>query len=348
MHDQRLKYNVLEDNFIRVLELQPGEFSDELRGTLIDYSLDDPKIEYNALSYVWGRFYPGCYINIDDSVLQIHGSLDDALRHLRQKDRPIHLWADAICINQENVAERSHQVALMMDVYQKAKTVNIWLGLSNERSNVGLEILSFLAGAADLRHNPPWKRLPPELARAGLSDIIHRQYFRRLWVVQEVAVAQRLCVFVGKQNFGWSSQDSIRFLNRLKLTEISPLWESAGLMTVDMTPLIEIVELAATRLHGMRPLVGSLDVIYNMRHRTASDPRDMIFGLHGLANHEPAFKVDYSLSKEDVYSRLLEHVENIHGDIPQESQSPSTARLCPVESCLNPETHLQKGDILSL
>jgi hypothetical protein len=43
------------------------------------------------------------------------------------------LWIDALCINQDDVNERTQQVRMMGDVYSSAEQVIIWLG--PERKN---------------------------------------------------------------------------------------------------------------------------------------------------------------------------------------------------------------------
>lgn len=53
----------------------------------------------------------------------------DALLHLRPSSGPPRkLWADAICINQDDFTERAQQVTTMPLIYQHAKRVVIWLG----------------------------------------------------------------------------------------------------------------------------------------------------------------------------------------------------------------------------
>lgn len=68
---------------------------------------------------------------------------ENALRAFRVKcnTTPAVLWADAICINQEDPEEREHQVSMMNEVYQKASTVRIWLGLGNAAMIRGLDIM---------------------------------------------------------------------------------------------------------------------------------------------------------------------------------------------------------------
>ncbi len=40
----------------------------------------------------------------------------------------VYLWADAICINQKDELEKSHQIVLMEDIYAQAESVYIDLG----------------------------------------------------------------------------------------------------------------------------------------------------------------------------------------------------------------------------
>ncbi|KAF2181324.1 hypothetical protein K469DRAFT_539206, partial [Zopfia rhizophila CBS 207.26] len=55
-------------------------------------------------------------------------SLKDALLRLRSADKVRVLWADGICIDQENYDQKANQVKLMGLVYWQARQVNVWLG----------------------------------------------------------------------------------------------------------------------------------------------------------------------------------------------------------------------------
>ena len=54
------------------------------------------------------------------------------------------LWIDAVCINQNDISERNHQVLLMGDIYRGATTVLSWLGSHPELVR-GLWLASLLA-----------------------------------------------------------------------------------------------------------------------------------------------------------------------------------------------------------
>lgn len=115
-----------------------------LHGTLETYSLPDSKLSlvrrfsnvrklpvFDALSYVWGENTRTHEIMIENKRLPITANLYGALRDfLKDAVWELHIWADAICINQEDLAERSSQILLMREIYHCAAEVKIWLGPS--------------------------------------------------------------------------------------------------------------------------------------------------------------------------------------------------------------------------
>lgn len=115
---------------IRVLELLPGERHKNLSCRIIETRQSIPDIEFEALSYVWGKpiFSSRLHEVESDTVLHITHNLYLALRALRYPDRSRYLWADAICINQSENAEKSHQVKNMGSIYAMASMVVVWLG----------------------------------------------------------------------------------------------------------------------------------------------------------------------------------------------------------------------------
>lgn len=44
----------------------------------------------------------------------------------RQHGKPLAVWVDQVCIDQNNAEEKNDQVALMHKIYQRAKEVLIW------------------------------------------------------------------------------------------------------------------------------------------------------------------------------------------------------------------------------
>jgi hypothetical protein len=142
-------YQPLHDGeTIRILELHPGTLNDPLRCDFHYANLRQLHMCYEALSYVWGDPNKQEYdyltgvrskiittIHCNNHIKQINPNLDIALRHIREQSKSVHLWVDALCINQEDDRERGHQVTLMGSVYRNAQRVVIWIG---EKSDVHL------------------------------------------------------------------------------------------------------------------------------------------------------------------------------------------------------------------
>jgi len=116
---------------IRVLTLLPSRLQrSPLFGRIAIASLaDDGHVPpFDSLSYVWGPPEFTGRMTIDGSELQITPNLEQALRHIRRLWRPRAIWVDQICINQDDMEERSSQVLLMGKIYSRAQRVLSWLG----------------------------------------------------------------------------------------------------------------------------------------------------------------------------------------------------------------------------
>jgi hypothetical protein len=122
------QYDALPDGqSIRMLTLYPGALDDPLEGNLKFFNVTSSE-SYESLSYVWGKPDRCHEIICNGQRIGLTTSLHDALRRLRHLDRPRRLWADQICINQANMAERSQQVQFMNHIYKNASHVLVWLG----------------------------------------------------------------------------------------------------------------------------------------------------------------------------------------------------------------------------
>ncbi|USP76305.1 hypothetical protein yc1106_03579 [Curvularia clavata] len=144
-------YHPLAPKFIRIFELEAGEFSDPISGRLVSQAIDAEP--YEAISYVWGNPRKRRNITIDGATLSVTENLHGALTVFRHRlvagssDEPDtgkapaqrqpvrRLWVDAVCINQEDLQERLSQVKLMSYIYAGARRVLSWLGW--EESEVG-------------------------------------------------------------------------------------------------------------------------------------------------------------------------------------------------------------------
>lgn len=90
---------------IRLLHLLPGDVDDEICCTLEVVSLDDVP-DYEALSYVWGSPNQLTHIKFDGHTFQVRKNLRRALTGIRRVYSERVVWVDALCINQDDMAER--------------------------------------------------------------------------------------------------------------------------------------------------------------------------------------------------------------------------------------------------
>ena len=145
-------------NTIRLLTLLPGQFSDKVCLSVTHESIQDEKhTPYECLSYPWGetqtpeKVYiwqksPANASNVD-SLQFLHPRINPltALKYIRLVDTPRVIWVDAICIDQDNINERSQQVAHMGQIYNYAAQVLVWLGPEDERTSMALETIERLS-----------------------------------------------------------------------------------------------------------------------------------------------------------------------------------------------------------
>lgn len=149
------QYQPFQDNVsIRIFTLAPGQPSEPLRGTLEAIEIDEIG-SYEAISYVWKEDGPpNCkyeiVINTDDDderLLELTegGNIFAALRRIRLPDQGRRIWADQICINQDDLNERSQQVQFMNRIYKDASHVLVWLGLdSNGEATAAFSLIRSL------------------------------------------------------------------------------------------------------------------------------------------------------------------------------------------------------------
>jgi len=208
-----------ERGAIRILKVYPGSPEQDdvlcelIPGTILDYEecqKHDPPLEfqpYDALSWCWGKAPQDGKISIRMRgiryVMFVQPSLVAALRAFRHETHDRHLWADAVCINQNHKSEKNHQVEMMGDIYGRADCVRIWLGDSDPSSDRA--ILFIKQQVLQLHHfddlcqsnefSAQWK---------ALLELMQREWFSRRWVVQEVALAPKAIIHCGPAKLSWT------------------------------------------------------------------------------------------------------------------------------------------------
>ncbi|KAK7962961.1 heterokaryon incompatibility 6 OR allele [Apiospora aurea] len=289
----------------RLLVLEPGVPEDALCCRIL-HTTHSRNLDYEALSYTWGspatgdEPAPTCLI--DGKAMPIRRNLYDALRHLRWRDYERVLWIDALCIDQSNVAERNHQVGRMRDIYSNAETVRVWLGLASKTSSIAMSWIDELASRRHRNSLGVPGRLSdytPESCRRSqtrrwkaLLNLLERPYWRRVWIVQEIVLAEKLRLQCGEDESRW--EGLVHLLEprgRKRVFEPRASRDAIGLIRDGLPARIQSLR----RVHELRGC-RLQEVLEATRGSLYTDPRDRVYGLLGIADDvgDGRFEVDYS------------------------------------------------------
>ncbi len=226
-----------------------------------------------------------------------------ALLHLRLADRTRVLWVDAICINQQDLVERSHQVTLLRNTFEIAKNVIVWLGEDTGDANEAFEILRAInlspSSGADIVN------LIYSQSGKAMKKLLERSWFRRIWVVQELVCARKATMKCGNHSMEWEI-----FLDVAERLRTTRLYDMAHEWSV-RDALLVLSNIRRERQRREQRIRSPLEpLLYSYRFCLASDPRDKVFALVGIAHGKiaAASTPDYSRDVLEVYRDLATHV----------------------------------------
>lgn len=331
------RYKPFEDprTQIRLIKACPGPRHSLSFETSV-WDLDDTP-QYVAISYTWGEYVMEC-IYIDGSPKLVRRSARYSLWQVLDFWPDHFIWIDSICINQDDDEEKSHQVAMMSSIYTSALEVAVCLGPHADDSewllatttvlqplfhglmaqcelDFGMYLLSKKGIRDEIIENSLWKHVfqafPAAVSQRilnALDGLAGRPYWRRLWIVQELAAARHIAwLLCGLNRIG---ADSIYMLTELRseipcdlerITKAEPAYS-------DMPYIISCMGGAVT---GSKESLGV--VLDNFDDMLCSDPRDRLFGLLSLVDWNVSRCIpilpDYKASSWDIAARLALHCD---------------------------------------
>lgn len=316
---------------IRLLVLEPGSADDSVRGKFAQAFLrEEPKPVYETLSYVWGNPKERGAVLLHDMVLDVPASSERVLRRMRHQERQRVLWIDAICINQEDIAERGHQVGIMADIYSSASHGLIWLGEDDGSTKLALssmysvlddmrvvtadftDVGCMYGAEASVVLMP--KETPAVFNEDGLLKFFSSPWFSRLWVVQEALLAPKSTCYKGDWQI--PLDDITRAAVWLdKAFVLAKLPSATGFINLKkMSHWKERNFGIFARVAADQPHRTMLMLLYSLRDFDAHEPRDHVFGLLGCLRLftrdeeiPPDLAPDYSASTSDVFRRVALH-----------------------------------------
>ncbi|WZH49375.1 Heterokaryon incompatibility protein Het-6OR allele [Fusarium acuminatum] len=347
---------------------QDDHHEKESKGTVQDALAVDADLpwrygwgDFIALSYVWGHpelpeGEPCHSITVDGCTVEVTPNLYYALTQLSQSCRVrqgFKLWTDAICIDQENADEKGQQIARMCDIYQLAWQVVIWLGPSDQGSALALSALYWLARESE-RPEPMgsfyyegfsldlkplfimWPKYYSPMKKKVYKALFHfftRPYWRRMWVVQEVAMGNSQSpVICGDRCIAWEdvckavdiiAADESR-LGREILDSVRPqilstwsfevargrmiqgrTWAPERMWRIQQTMMqIQEVQKTDSSSNDWQGLVRALSLAQDS---LVTNEKDRVYGILGIKAIAQRVQIapNYKLSQSEIYTNFM-------------------------------------------
>jgi hypothetical protein len=282
-------YDALDDGYFRLVRITLDPSSGCIECRTQHFPLDDPP-RYTAVSYACGPGPATFDLKLNARDWHIRKNLSHFLRQRVQMSPASEewLWIDAICINQENISERSHQVKLMADIYGQASRVLVWLGPAYQDSDAAMRGLSDRnARECELPVETfPWTR--------ALCDLCSRDYWRRLWCLQELKLAKTKDIVCGSEVIPWRHfERSISFRR--------------GIYRAGLAPAIRMVKMMPPNLS-----TSLWSLLNSTTHLLCEEKKDKAYALLGLALRDAEIiQPYYTLDMPVFLNRILKcHIEH--------------------------------------
>ncbi|XP_014550595.1 hypothetical protein COCVIDRAFT_42925 [Bipolaris victoriae FI3] len=312
---------ILNSRIFRLLFIRPALDQDQqLECYCLPFNIDYAP-PYEALSYVWGKSNLSAEIRCNGRPITIGIELLNALIRLRSPEVTQIIWADALCINQSDKAEKSHQVPLMGSIYSSAKRVVVWLGQGDEKYIIEAFEYSTEVAKACLRYDEerglplnheeryetldfPKDAFPPS-AWKSLQELYERPWFSRVWCVQEIRLAQAAFVLWGDFGIDW------QYLS----LAASWVFDKSDQETDFEVPSAVGQSVSHPDILRDKYRYPLLEALQAFREFESTDPRDKVYGLLNLVENQSeidALALDYHKSVGEVYADTVLAIIRVH------------------------------------
>ena len=311
-------YSRLPENHIRLVRIKSTEGPPICE--LYDAPFND-NLRFRAVSYAWGSDKLTHRIMCNDMIMAVTESVADMFSSSAICDLcvDIALWVDAVCINQRDDSEKAAQVGMMASLYSQAEEVIVWLGTASHDSDSAMrQINAWSTNETFLTAESMNKMAAEDFSKAGIkfpSDPIYnalealycRSWVTRLWVLQEIVLAQRCRLCCGSTEITLEQLVSVtRAMRRLNLQAFpieSPHKGSflRSLNTVFQMGFIKQVSgndapLALTAWKNKGDTLTLTELMKFTDEKGVTNPHDRVYGLISLATSEvrKMISIDYS------------------------------------------------------
>lgn len=309
---------------LRLVRLRAARAGPEIVCEFIEAFFDEDYVpDYEAISYTWGGVDTPAEIQLNGSKFAVTENLLSVLQDVRYEDEDRILWIDAVCINQGSHSELGHQVKQMDQIYRRAHRVVIWLGPLTE------PIRRLMDSLADLHRQIPGINWPPTDPRWQISrnrledssaealhtlaqtfmDILERPWFRRVWVIQEVANARAALVHCGPKSVTARVFAACPNLLDVRLDLNIRGSERASNPYAHCQAVLDVMPGPSRRESWWNRDRDLLTLLKKFSNTKATREHDKVFALLGMcpdANAE--IPVDYTLPIDELNRKVLLHI----------------------------------------
>lgn len=292
--------------------------------------LEQTGFHYGALSYFWGRATAEDdvhRIRVDGQDFYIRDNLWNFFICAAKRHKDQLLFIDAICVNQNDKSERSHQIQRMKEVYENADCVYTWLGQPSPNQSKNVKALHRLLQPT---HKMPieWLNVEDE-AMSGLDTLMARPYWKRLWILQELLLAKDVKVLCGKWSFDWD--ELAKLLKDVPESKLYPRtkldwWDATTFKIPETSTLRQNAEdhlsgrwQQALRVFthrnnwrrqidaGLSPALPLYKAVEYFSEQECLNRRDKIYALLGLLRKSERDRItpNYSDAVEKIYAHAL-------------------------------------------
>lgn len=330
------KYEPLPSStHVRLLTINPGAGRDVLSGSVKVVDLDAQELDsFEAISYAWGTGDKDQSILIDGRPLPITTSLKEALLQARLPERPRTVWADSICINQVDIAEKGQQVSAMGRIYQASRRTLICLGLEAHNEDKARDVAALIGdveamiGAVmrepDFKYECdafPWpaENDPLVVDARWLSAwevLIRHPWFERGWVVQEAALGSDALIHWAGVHIEWMSLlKADNWLYYRAIPSARPEQEQPSDIdslhsdNFHLRRRKEAKTFVSEYLDSSIQSPTTLSILQHARKMKLTDPRDRIYAFMALETADGAMarlnlQPDYGRPHQEVFQQF--------------------------------------------
>lgn len=320
---------------IRLLRIQEV-YSDLVTCSLETYPLSEVVGRFDALSYAWGTEAFTTDISCNGKKLSITPSLEEILRQLyTYQHRTFVLaggaikaggqlfWIDAICLNQADSAEVAHHIPFMGQVYSEARSTFAYIGKGNHESNIAMDVMAPFNADLEKLNNQKNQEHTPTIEDTNhpmghptwdwYGDLYRRPWCERLWVLQEVVLAQNVLFGCGDR---WvSGHDFFGFLRNLQHLGFGEALTMPSSVTRDTTPLkipfqgVLLMKDTTVKLGKIEGMLQLLNLMYVTRQRVCREPTDRLWAILGLLGDKLQDDLRSSVLLVDILAGRKEYWE---------------------------------------